>query len=88
MPRRQITEREETPTGSPREGYEDFEECQCDDCQEQKERRLASDDWWEEASHRMVEERLENRKTPEEKASTPSLQDFKVRLWTRTPCRS
>ena len=68
MPRRQITEREETPTGTPREGYEDFEECQCDDCQEQKERRLASDDWWEEASHRMVEERLENRKTPEEKA--------------------
>ena len=64
MPRRQISEREETP----REGYEDYEECQCDDCQEQKARRLASDDWWEEASHRMVEERMENRKTPEEKA--------------------
>jgi len=64
MPRRQISEREETS----REGYEDYEECQCDDCQEQKARRLASDDWWEEASHRMVEERMENRKTPEEKA--------------------
>ena len=67
MPRRQDASREGTLRLSGTQ-YEDYEECLCDDCQEQKARRLASEDWWEEASHRMVEERVENRKTPEEKA--------------------